>query len=164
MKTLSLLGPFISKVKTDDIFNFPSTKYFGKFLLFLKMLHIRVNTCYNYGPSNLLFHFFRYRLGHLNNRQIEIVENSTIFFFFWILTPKLTPTTKWRPVKSFAKLNGNHILMANFSKLRKYQTIGLIELHNLRRGQLANRMFKLWKRCVCNYRAVKYTTFEILTF
>ena len=53
------------------------------------------------------------------------------------------PTTKWRPFKFFAKLNGNHILMANFSKLRKYQTFGLIELHNLSKSQLADRIFKV---------------------
>ena len=69
-----------------------------------------------------------------------------------------SPTTKWRPFKFFAKLNGNHILMANFSKFRKYQTFGLIELHNVSKGQLADRIFKLWKRFV------EHTTFEILTF
>ena len=45
------------------------------------------------------------------------------------------PTTKWRSLRFFVKLNGNHILMANFSKLRKYQTFGFIELHNLSKGQ-----------------------------
>ena len=44
-------------------------------------------------------------------------------------------TTKRRSFKFFAKLNGNHILIANFSKPRKYQTFGLIELHNLSRIQ-----------------------------
>ena len=73
------------------------------------------------------------------------------------------PTTKWRSFKFFAKLNGNHILMANFSKFRKYQTFGLIELHNLSKGQLADRIFKLWKSCVDDYRVVEHTAFEILT-
>ena len=53
------------------------------------------------------------------------------------------PTTKRRSFKFFSKLNGNHILIANFSKLCKYQTFGLIELHNLSKGQLADRIFKL---------------------
>ena len=44
-------------------------------------------------------------------------------------------TTKRRSFKFFAKLNGNHILIANFSKPRKYQTFGLIELHNLSKIQ-----------------------------
>ena len=121
----------------------------------------------------LLFCFFRYRLGHLNNRQTKIAENSTIHFF-WKLTAKQvfgdsfrffdSTTTKWRSIKFFSKLNGNHILMANFSKLRKYQTFVLIELHNLSKGQLADRIFKLWKSCVYDYRVVEHTFFEILTF
>ena len=53
--------------------------------------------------------------------------------------------------------------MANLSKFCKYQTFDLIELRNLSKGQLADRIFKLWKSCVCDYRAVEYTTFEILT-
>ena len=47
--------------------------------------------------------------------------------------------------KFFVKLNGNHILMANFSKFAKYQTFGFIELHNLSKGQLIDRIFKLSK-------------------
>ena len=63
------------------------------------------------------------------------------------------PPTKWRSFKFFAKLNANHILMANFFKLRKYQTFGFIELHNLSKGQLADGIFKLWKSSVYDYRA-----------
>ena len=102
-----------------------------------------------------------------NSRKLE---NT----FFWKLTPKQVffesfkffdpPNTKWRSFKFFAKLNGNHILMANFSKLCKYQTFVLIELHNLSKGQLADRIFKLWKSCVYDYRVVEHTFFEILTF
>ena len=57
------------------------------------------------------------------------------------------------PLNFFAKLNANHILMVNFSKLRKYQTFGFIELHNLSKGQLADGIFKLWKSSVYNYPA-----------
>ena len=35
------------------------------------------------------------------------------------------------------------MLMANFSKLGKYQTFALIELYNLNKGELADRIFKL---------------------
>ena len=80
LKILSFLVPFISKIKTADIFNFLSVKYFGKGLLFLKIWHIRVNYCWSYGPSNLLFRFFRYRLCHLDKRQTKIAENSTMHF------------------------------------------------------------------------------------
>ena len=87
----------------------------------------------------MLFHFFRYSLDHLNNRQTKLSENSAIHFS-WKLTSKQVfgksfkffdpPTTKWRSFTFFAELNGNRILMANFSKFRKYQTFGLSELHN----------------------------------
>ena len=139
LKTWSFLAPFISKIKTGDIFNFPSIKYFGKGLLFLKIWNMRVNYCWNYRPSNLLFRFFRYHWDHLNNKQTKIAENSTIHFF-WKLTLKQVlgesfkffdpPTTKWWFFKFFAKLNRNDTLMVKFSKLRKYQTFGLIELYN----------------------------------
>ena len=168
LKILSFLASFISKIKTVDIFDFLSFKYFGKGLLFLKFWLIRVNYCWNYRPSNLLFYFFRLHLGHLSNRQTKIAENWTIYFLK--LTPKQVfgesfkffdpPTTKWRSFKFFAKLNGNHILMANFSKFRKYKTFGLIELHNVSNGQLADIIFKLWKSCLYDYRVVEHTTFK----
>ena len=60
------------------------------------------------------------------------------------------------------KFNGNYILMATFSKLHKYQTFCLIELHNLSKGQLADRMFKLWKNYVYNYRAI--SNIQLLKF
>ena len=173
MKILSFLAPFISKIKTVDIFNFLSFRYFSKGLLFLKTLHIRVNYCWNYGLSNLLFRFFRCRIGHLNNRQTKIVENWTILDFRKLTSEQVfgesfkffdSPTTKWRSFKFFAKLNGNRILMANCSKLRKYQTFGFIELHNLSKDQLPDTIFKLWKSSVYDHRSVKHTTFETLTF
>ena len=169
LKILSFLGAFISKIKTVDIFNFLSVKYFNNFLLFLKTWHIRVSYCWNYRSSNLLFRFCRCYLGHLNNRQTKIAENWTIHFF-WKLTSKKVfgesfkffdpPPTKRRSFKLFAKLIANHILVANFFKLRKYQTFGFIELHNLRKCQLANAIFKLWKRSVYDYRAVKPSTLK----
>ena len=135
MKILSFLAPFISKIKTVDIFNFLSFRYFSKGLLFLKTLHIRVNYCWNYGLSNLLFRFFRCRIGHLNNRQTKIAENWTMHFF-WKLTSEqvfgesfkfFDPlTTKWRSFTFFAKLNGNHILMANFASIRHLVSLNCI--------------------------------------
>ena len=73
------------------------------------------------------------------------------------------PTTKWQPFKFFAKLNGNHILMATFPKLCKYQTFGLIELHNFGKGQLADRIFKLWKSYVYDYRTWLFNFFNFQT-
>ena len=143
MKILSFLAPFLSKIKISGIFNFLSVKYLGKGLSFLKTWDITVNYYWSCGLSNLLFRFFRYRLGHHDNRQTKKtskLDNT----FFWKLTPKKVfveslkvfdpPTTKWWSLTFFAKLNGNHIFMANFSKLCEHQTFVLIELHNLSKG------------------------------
>ena len=66
-------------------------------------------------------------------------------------------------------MNGNYILMATFFKLRKYQTFGLIELHNLSKGQLADRIFKLWKSYFTitrpwNIQLVKFWLFNFPNF
>ena len=123
--------------------------------------------------SNLLFRFFRNRLGHLNNRQTKIAENSKIHFFESYHQSKClvkvwsslthSPQT-YGPLTFFAKFKGNNFVIASFSKFRKGQTFVLTDLHNLSKGQLADRKFKLWKSCVYYYRAVKHITFEILTF
>ena len=81
LKILSFLVPFISKIKTVDIFNFLSVKQFSKGLLFLKIWHIRVSYCWNYGPWNLLFCFFCCRLGYLNSKPTKSAETWTIHFF-----------------------------------------------------------------------------------
>ena len=81
MKILSSLVPLISHIKIVDISNFLPVKCFGKGLVFLKIWHIRINYCWSYGPSNLLFRFSCYRLGHLDNRQTKIAENLAIHFF-----------------------------------------------------------------------------------
>ena len=170
IENMVLFGAFYLK---ENSWHFQSVKYFGKSLLFLKIWHIRVNCGWSYRPSNLLFRFFRYRLGHLDNREKRIAENSKVHFF-WKLRPKkcllkvsrfLThPPQNDGPLNFLRNWTDNHILMANFSKLRKYQTFLLIELRNLSKGQLADRIFKLWKSCVYDYRVVEHTFFEILTF
>ena len=38
------------------------------------------------------------------------------------------PTREWQPCKMFAKLNGNHLLMANIFTLHEYQTFCLMEI------------------------------------
>ena len=50
-------------------------------------------------------------------------------------------TTKWQPCKIIAKLNGNHLLMANIFKLYEYQTFGLIKMHNMSKIWFANNKF-----------------------
>ena len=50
-------------------------------------------------------------------------------------------TTEWRPCKIFAKLNGNHRLMANV--LMKKKTSGLMKMHNMSEIWFANNKFNL---------------------
>ena len=81
LKILSILAHFISKIKKLDIFNFPSTRYFVKCFLFLKIWNIRVNYCGNYGQSNLLFCFTGLNSEKLNNRQKETAVNLLVHYF-----------------------------------------------------------------------------------
>ena len=74
------------------------------------------------------------------------------------------PTTKWRPCKVFAKLNGNHLLMANIFKLHEYKTFGLMKMHNMSKIWYANNIFSLWKRLVYDQRAVENAIFYFLPF
>ena len=53
------------------------------------------------------------------------------------------PTTKWRPCKIFAKLNRNHLLIANIFKLHEYQTFGSMKIHNIYKIWFANKIFSL---------------------
>ena len=53
------------------------------------------------------------------------------------------PTTKWQPYKIFAKLNGNHLLIANIFKHHEYQTFGLMKIHNMCKIWFANKIFSL---------------------
>ena len=79
LKIVSFLAPFLSKIKTADISNFLSVKYIGKGLLFLKIWLVRVIIVEITGSRTCYF-VSLYRLGHLNNRQKKIAENSTIHF------------------------------------------------------------------------------------
>ena len=59
-----------------------------------------------------------------------------------------SPTTKWRPCKIFEKLNENYYLIANTFKLHKYQTFGLMKMHNMRKTGFASNKFHLRKSSV----------------
>ena len=72
------------------------------------------------------------------------------------------PTTKWRPCKIFAKLEGNHILMNNNFKLHEYQKFGLMKMRNICKIWFATKIFSLWKSLVYHQRAVEYGIFEFL--
>ena len=120
------------QIKNCWILNFKWIKYLGKGLSCLKDGGIGVNYCWNHGPSKLLLHFIEYSLDQLNKKHTKIAVNSTIQCFggssqkkcllkVWIFG---LLTTKWRPCKIFAQLNGNHLLMANVFILPEYQTFG----------------------------------------
>ena len=141
MEILSFLAPSISKIKTADIFNFLSVKYFGKGLFFSENLTYKSHLLLKLRAVELAASFLLLRSSW---QQTDENSRKLSNKFFWKLTPKQVfvesleffdpPTTKWRFFKFFRKLNGNHILMANCSKLHKYQKFVLIELHNLSKG------------------------------
>ena len=74
------------------------------------------------------------------------------------------PITKWRPCKVFAKLNRNHLLMANISRLHEDQTFGLMKVHNMCKIWFANNIFSLWKKMVYDQRAFENAIFYFSPF
>ena len=71
------------------------------------------------------------------------------------------PTTKWRPCKIFAKLNRNHLLMANIFRPQEYQTFALMKMHNMSKIWFANKIFSLlrWNK---NYFSWFFKGFQLL--
>ena len=57
----------------------------------------------------------------------------------------VSPTTKRRSCKIFAKLNRNHLLTANIFKIHKYQTFGRMKMHNMSTTWFANNKFKCYE-------------------
>ena len=127
---------FFFKIKIADILDFQWIKYLGKSLLNLTNRGIGVSCYWNHGLLKLLLHFIEYRLDQLNNKHTETAVNSTIQFFESSYQ-KSYLVKVWsflvhpQSCKIFAKLNGNHFLMANIFKLHKYQTFGLLKRHNM---------------------------------
>ena len=151
-KTSVFLTALFSNEKIADIWNFEWIKLLDKGLSYLKKWGIGVNYRWNYGPSKLLLYFIEYRLNQLNNNHTKKTSKlgNTVFLRLFskeISTKSLKffgpPTTKWRPCKIFAKLNGNHLLMANIFKLHEYQTFGLMKIHNMCKIWFANKIFSL---------------------
>ena len=105
----------------------------------------------------LLLHFIEYRLDQLNSKYTKIAENSGIQYFESCSQKKcllkvwsflVHPPQNDDPVKLFAKLNGNHLLMANNFKLHEYQTFGLMKINNMCKIWFANKIYSLWKSLV----------------
>ena len=116
----------------------------GKGLSYLKNGGVWVNYCWNHEPLNLLLHSTEYRLDQLNNKHTKTTANLITQFFEKAAIKKRSgkslkffelSTRKWRPCKTFTKLNGNHLLMVNIFKLHKYQTFALL------------KMLFMWAKC-----------------
>ena len=144
-------GDSFFKKQIADIWNFQWIKYLGKGLSYLKNWGIWVN----YRPLKLLLQFIEYRLDQLNNKHTKIAVNSAIQHFEGCSQNKCLlkvwsslSTHHKKVCKVFAKLNGNHLLMANIFKLHKYQVFGLMEMHNMCKIWFANYIFSLWKMLV----------------
>ena len=73
------------------------------------------------------------------------------------------PTTKWRSCKIFAKLNGNHLLMANIFKLHEYQTFGLMKIHNVQ-NLIYHKIFSLlrWNKKYFSCFSKEFQLLEII--
>ena len=144
MKNLFFGGSFF-KIEIADISNFQWIKYLGKGLSYLKNWGIGVCYCWNYWPSKLLLHWML-----LRSTQKQALENSMKLdnALFWRPLSKEMcaeslqfSTTEWWPCNFFAKLNGNHLLIANIFKLHEYQTFDLIKMHNMSKIWFVNNKF-----------------------
>ena len=115
---------------------FLKNQIFGQRLIIFKKLKHRAQL-WNYGPSKLLLHFIEYHLDQLNKRHTKTAVNSAIQHFEGFTQKKCLLKVwsflvhPWRSCKVFGKLNKNHLLMANILKLHKYQTFGLLKMHNM---------------------------------
>ena len=145
MKNLCFFGGSFFKIKIADILNFQWIKYLGKGLSYLKNWGIGVCYCWNYWPSKLLLHWML-----LRSTQKQALENSMKLgnALFWRPLSKEMcaeslqfSTTEWWPCNFFAKLNGNHLLIANIFKLHEYQTFDLIKMHNMSKIWFVNNKF-----------------------
>ena len=114
--------------------------------LLLKLRAVEVTT---------LFHWISSRSAwdqaHKNSSKLD----NTVFWR--LLSKKMSPkslkvfgppTTKWRPCKTFAKLNHNHLLIDNIFKLHEYKTFGSMKLHIMCKIWFPNNIFSLWKNLV----------------
>ena len=67
-------------------------------------------------------------------------------------------------LKIFAKLDGDHRLMANIFKLHKYKTFGLTKMHSMSKIWFAIDKFSLWKSLIYNNMLSKTPFLRFLSF
>ena len=96
--------------------------------LLLKLLSVEVATSFHWITLNSTVQYFE------GSSQKKCLLKARTFGSL---------TRKWQPCKIFAKLNENHLLMANINKLHKNQTFGVMKMHNMCKIWLANNKFNL---------------------
>ena len=153
MKNLCLFGGSFFKIKIADVLNLQGIKYLGKDLSYLKNWGIEVYYCWNYGLSKLLLHFIEYRLDQLNKKHTKIAVTSTIQYFeghsqkkcllkawsFLVHLPQNGGTVKFFQNWTETIFNGQYF------QVSKYQTFGLIKMHNMSKIWFVNNKINLLK-------------------
>ena len=143
---------------------FTELSIWDKFLSYLKNRVVGGNYNWNYRLSKLLLHFIEYLIDQRNSKHtktaVSLISKSIQFFESPGKSLKFfgPTTTKWWSCKIFVKWNKNHLLMANIFKLHKYQTFGLLKMHNSKIW-FANSKFSLWESLVYDKRSVKNAVF-----
>ena len=74
------------------------------------------------------------------------------------------PIIRWRLCKVFEKLNRSHHLIANIFKLCKYETFGLLEMHNMNKTWFANSKFSFEKVWIMINRLLKILFYNVCLF
>ena len=147
MKNLCFFGGCFFKWKNCWHLEFLMNQIFRQRFIIFKKWGIWVKYCWNYGPSKLLLRFVEYRLDQLKSKHTKIAVNSAIQYFKGCCQKKcllkvwrflVHPTQHGGPVKFFAKLNVNHLLMANIFKFHEYHTFGLMKNKNFGKQNFEN--------------------------
>ena len=135
------------------------SQIFGQRFIIFRKLNYRVQLCWNYRPLKLLLHSIEYHLDQLNKKHTKIAENSAIQYFEGCSQKKcllkvwsfsVHPPQNGSPIKFLENWTKSHLLMVNIFKLHKYQTFGLMKMHDMCKIWFANNIFSLWKSLVYN--------------
>ena len=87
-----------------------------------------------------------------NNKHTKIAVKATIQLFEKSKSKEFSdksltffslPITKPVCFKIFVKLNRNYNLMTKIFEFHRYQTFGLIKMHNIRKTRLVSNIFSL---------------------
>ena len=133
---------------------FLMNQIFGQRFIIFEKLRYMGQLLLSYEPSKLVLQFIEYRLDQIKNKHTKIAVNLAIQYFEGCSQNKcllkvwsflVQPPQNGGPVKYFAKLNGNYLLLANIFKLHEYQTFGLMKMHNMCKIWFVNNIFSLFR-------------------